>query len=232
MNKLQEALYNIEIETAEAYENELSAQTEHEFSRSYLNHKRETIKMYENESAESYYQHSFEKAHRRPIRVRTILIAALIMLFATASVIAVAKPQIYYVIKEKLRSWDITFSAESDEPSDNTFEVIKPAIPDGFEITMEEQAEFSYFLTCENNEGKFISYDQSLADGLSVSIDSERSTNETVNIDGEDVIVSRENNITTLIFNDGKYVYRISSNKDETLIINLMKDILARQNNL
>ncbi len=231
MNNLQKALYNIEIETTEAYEKELSTQTKHKFSRRYLKQRREIIGMYENEAAEGDYKHSFEGGLKRPIRMRTILLAALIMLFATASVIAIAKPQIYYVIKEKIRSWDITFSEEDGKPIDDTFEVIKPDIPEGFEITMEEQAEFSYFLTYENEEGKFIDYGQTPADGLSVSIDSERSTNETVNIDGEEAIVSRENDITMLIFNDGKYVYSINSNEDETIIINIMKDILTRQKN-
>ena len=204
MNNLQKALIMVEDKSIERYEAELAAEGEHEFSESYLKRRKEIIE----KSLEKSFKPVRSKQHNtRPRRLhfRTILVAALIMLLATVSVIAIAKPHIYYLIKEKMDSWRITFTQDDIYDEASLIPVI-PTIPDGFDITEEESTEVHYYLVMEDNDKHLIIYEQMLPDGSAVNIDSERNENTVEMINGSEVICFREGDAAMMLINDGRYI--------------------------
>ena len=224
MNNLQKALIMVEDESIDRYEAELAAEGEHEFSESYLKKRKEIIER----SLNSGFTPVRAKQHNtRPHRLhfRTILVAALIMLLATVSVIAITKPHIYYVIKEKIDSWRITFTQEDSSDESSLIPVI-PIVPDGFNITEEESTEANYYLAMEDNDKHLIIYEQMLPDGTAVNIDSERNENTVEIINGSEVICFREGDATIMLFNDGRYIYHIRGNASEQLLREMVEDIL------
>lgn len=169
------------------------------------------------------------KQYKRVYRVsfRTILVAVLVMIMATITVIAITKPHIYYVIKEKIDNWRITFIDEDTYDNENGgFVAVKPQLPEGFTIVLEEELENNYFLSIENAEGEIINYDQRLPEGTTISIDSEHSENKTETINGSDVVISKEGGTITYICNDGKYIYHIHGNADEKRMREMMMSII------
>lgn len=221
MNNLQQALLNIEEERIHKYEDMMDSMEQHEFSDSYMRRRREIIDAAKTKSFARTAVVSPRRAHR--LRLRTILVAALIMLLATVSVIAIAKPQIYYVIKEKLTHWDITFERENAHEIDEVVPV-KPNIPEGFEIVEEDLNPVNYYLVLEDGEGRLIIYEQMLPEGTNIALDSERSDNSVLSLNGNDVIVSKEGNATMLICNDGDYIYHIRSTASEEIIWNMLEE--------
>lgn len=147
-------------------------------------------------------------------------------MLACISVIAITKPHIYYVIKEKIDSWDIVFNKEDSDHTEEGFVIIKPQIPDGFTIVSEEALEVDYFLSLENANGENINYEQMLPEGTSISIDSERLNNTTEMINGMEVVVSRDESFISLVFNDGEYIYQIDGNADEKLLRQMMMSVI------
>ena len=227
MNNLQKALLIIEEDRADKYDDLYESPETHEFSQKYLMRRGEILSMYE---AQQVYTATSVPIYRRArkIRLRTILVAALIMLLATASVIAITKPHIYYVIKEKIDSWKITFNEEDNEGGDNNFEAVKPLIPEGFTVTQEEELENNYFLSLESSSGAIIIYEQIQPDGTSIRVDSEHSDNMSEIINGIEVVISKTEQTTTFICNDGKYIYQIYGNADEDLLRHMMMNIIER----
>lgn len=225
MNNLQKALLMAMETELNQYEKLAESEPEHTFSPRYLKRRKEIIRMADRQKVmlrNGVYR--YDTARR--ISFRTILVAALIMIFATVSVIAIAKPHIYYVIKERIDSWRITFDVDSSENDVDSFSAVRPEIPDGFIIEEEEELDFEYYLYLQNDSGKVIHYNQYLPDGLSINIDSERSDNTIEIIDGNEIVVSREGEAIQYIFNDGKYIYHIRGNTDEELLRGMMEGIL------
>lgn len=225
MNNLQKALLMAMETELNQYEKLAESEPDHTFSRSYLKRKKEIIRMANRQTAmlrNGVYRYSTA----RRVSFKTILVAALIMILATVSVIAIANPQIFYVIKERIDSWRITFDVDSTENAVYTFSAVRPEIPDGFIIEEEEELDFEYYLYLQNDSGEVIHYNQYLPDGLSINIDSERSDNKVEIIDGNEIVVSREGEAIQYIFNDGRYIYHILGTADEELLRGMMESIL------
>lgn len=224
MNNLQKALIMVENESIERYEAELSAEGKHEFSESYLKRRKEII---ESSLDKSFSPMRVKQHNAGPHRLhlRTILVAALIMLLATVSVIAIAKPHIYYVIKEKIDSWRITFTQEDSSDETSLVPVI-PMVPDGFSIIEEELTEAHYYLVMENKGGHMIIYEQMIPNTASINIDSERNENTVEMINGSKVVCSREGEATMLLINDGMYIYQISGTASEEMLREIAESIL------
>lgn len=227
MNNLQKALLVIEEERSHKYDDLYETPKLHEFSQRYLLRRGEIISMYERRQVDTA-THVPTNRRARKIRLRTILVAALIMLLATTSVIAITKPHIYYVIKEKIDSWKITFTEEGGEDIESDFEVIKPQIPDGFKVDHEEELENNYFLSLTNSTGKIITYEQIRPEGTSIRIDSEHSDNISETINGLEVVISKTEQTTTLICNDGEYIYQIYGDANEDLLREMMMKIIEK----
>ena len=227
INNLQKALLFVEEDKARKYDDIYSSAEVHEFSRNYLKRREDIIDMCaEQHKASVTNVTNYRSAHR--IRLRTLLVAALIMMLATASVIAITKPHIYYVIKERINSWKIIFIEEDSENYDNCFDYVKPRIPDGFTVVLEEKLENDYFISMKDSSGAIINYEQMQPDGTTISLDSEHSNNITEIVNGVEIVISRENNATTFICNDGKYIFQIQGNADEDLLRQMMMSVIDK----
>lgn len=165
------------------------------------------------------------KTRPRRLHFHTILVAALVMLLATVSVIAITKPHIYYVIREKKDSWRITFT-QKDSSDEVSLIPIIPTIPDGFDIIEEESTETNFFLVMEDKDEHLIIFEQMLPDGTAVNIDSERNENTVEIINETEVICYREGEATILLLDDGRYMYHIRGNISKQLLKDMAASIL------
>ena len=223
-NNLQKALLLVEKEEAQKYNDIFESPEPHTFSKKYLRRRKDIIDIASGRTIEPEGK-QYKRVYR--ISFRTILVAALVMIMATITVIAVTKPHIYYVIKEKIDNWRITFIDEDTSDNENGgFVAVKPQLPEGFKIVLEEELEDNYFLSIENAEGDIINYDQRLPEGTTISIDSEHSENKTETINGSEVVISKEGDTITYICNDGKYIYHIHGNADEKLLKEMMMSVI------
>lgn len=227
MNNLQKSLLIVEEDKARKYDHINKSILMHRFSRRYYKRREVIIGACKEQLAVSTVRASYYRRTNR-LRLRTILVAALIMLLATISVIAITKPHIYYVIKEKINSWRIIFISENNEIIDNSFNYIKPQIPDGFTIVLEEKLENDYFLSMKDPSGAIINYEQMQPVGTTISVDSEHSNNTTEIVNGVELVISREKNATTFICNDGKYIFQIQGNADEGLLRQMMMTVIDK----
>ena len=58
-----------------------------------------------------------------------------------------------------------------------------------------------------------------------ITYDTERTTSETVKVNGRDVILWRsENNIKDYLYNDGEYIYIISGNISENELVKILQN--------
>lgn len=224
-NNLQKALLLVEEEESQKYSDIFKSPEPHNFSKEYLRRRKEIIDI-ASERARAPVGKHYKKVYK--IRFRTILVAALVMIMATITVIAITKPHIYYVIKEKIDSWVITFVQEDKDVGEVVFTPQKPEIPKGFEVVTEESLKTMYYLEINNNNGESLSFEQRLPGSISVGIDSERSENEIKTINGRDVIFSKEGNVITAICDDGDYVYIIVGNTNENIVLYMIKGIVEK----
>lgn len=227
MNNLQKALLVIEEERSHKYDDLYETPKLHEFSQRYLMRRGEIISMYERRQVDTA-THVPTYRRARKIRLRTILVAALIMLLATASVIAITKPHIYYVIKEKIDRWSITFIQENDADESDLVPVW-PQIPKGFSVTENEVTESHFYLVMEDDDNHIIIFEQLPPDGASINIDSERNENTNEVIKEIETIISREGDSTMMLFNDSNYVYHIRGNASEQILREIADDILKKR---
>ena len=100
-NNLQKALLLVEEEEAQKYNDIFELPKPHIFSRKYLRRRKDIIDI-----ASGRTRAPDGKQYKRVYRVsfRTVLVEVLVMIMATITVIAITKPHIYYVIKEKIDS--------------------------------------------------------------------------------------------------------------------------------
>jgi len=219
----------MEEETA-AYESSMAQTPGHTFSKRFEKRKRQIIRLADQRLTGSV--HELQRRAVRRVRIRTLLVAALILLLAVSTVVAIVKPEIYYIIKEKITNWEISFGMSPEEETTDTvdFEVVRPVIPEGFSVVEEDEGADVYFLTIQNNKNKDIdiSYSQMLPEGTNVQLDSERNTNAIEIIAGTEAIVAREDGATNILFNNGKYVFLIGGNCDESILREMAEEILDR----
>lgn len=233
MNNLQRALLMAADKEVQQYELLMVSEPDHSFSQRYRQRRVEVIHLSEREGT-SVNKIDFRSVRR--LSARTILVAALIMVLTTLSVIAIAKPHIYYVVKERIDSWNITFTQEgADESTQNAddveFILHRPQIPDGFSIRTEGFNGPFYFLEIEAEDGRWIMFDQHEPEGVSISLDSERNDVTKETICGYEVIIQRqEGKINNIICNDGDYIYMIGGNDlvEEDLLLQMMESVLTQ----
>ena len=220
MNKFQKALLDIQEERVCEYDMLAREFPIHKYSNRYLRRRKQIIHSLQTKKSFWGSDLSFKRARR--ISFRTMLVAVIVMIMATASVIAITKPQIYYDILKLVDRWKITFNVEG-ELEDEEFVPVKPIIPDGFEVTTEEVRADSYMLIMQDKDGEEIFYEQSLPMGTSIFIDNERSTNKVVDYKGKELLISRDNDLTSIVYNDGKYVFYIDGKGDEKKLFQIIE---------
>lgn len=139
------------------------------------------------------------------------------IIVATFSVVAFTVPSIRVALmnfiiekNEEYISFDLQGQGgnHSNEPADILLDII-PYVPEGFEIENTIENESALFITYTNNN-MFIRFER-FAGAVDMTIDGEDIIFETIIIRGEEVYTSFKNGMSTIIFNDENYVYKISS---------------------
>ena len=224
-NKMKQALIlALEEEIAKA-EEEMKNAPAHTFSK---RHEKKIEKIIRDSETIREEDHAGRKYHRvKPKRIAAIIVAAILFVAAASVAVAVVKPQIYYIIKEKLISWDITFSNSQEEPS-VTFEYIKPEVPEGYEVVEETKSELSYSVTYSDGSNE-IGYEQTVYDGLTVSLDNERHNNHEETLEGRTIIVSEGDTSTTIVFENGEYVFSVDGTCDESILYDVVRGVMNKE---
>ena len=221
-SKLEQALIlNLDQEIAE-YEKKLSVEPLQLFSSHYQKKKKHILQWAE-KTVDGNTR--FPEYHRFRLRRTMLLVAAIVVVLAAATTVtAIVKPEIIYIIKEKITNWTITFDHGSTEES--SFVYIKPPVPEDFRLVDETKGIDYYYLTFQNESGKEISYDQNNANSTSISIDSEQTIPEKKYIKGVGVIISEHDGIVQIMYTDNRYVYVIDGNCGKEMLFNIVKEMI------
>lgn len=127
-NKLEQALtLNLDQEIIEN-EHQMANEPAHRFSARYKR-KKKRILQWADKSFDSYNRVSDYRRFRLR-RVAVLAAAVVITLAATSTVVAIVKPEIFFIVKEKVTNWIITF--EDDNSQETAFTYTKPPVPEDF----------------------------------------------------------------------------------------------------
>lgn len=153
-------------------------------------------------------------------RAIAVVLAAILILASTIGAIAIVKPEIYYTIVDKITHWIIT--PGQDEEGEVKRELIpkKTEVPSGYVLVYEEDDdELCYTRKYEDDNGRVLRYSQYLPNDISVSIDSEGISTEKTIINGHSVVITlHDDNSTTVVIEDGDYVYVISGDSHKAVL--------------
>ena len=208
MTNLKKALSELQEERTSEYEALLDQQPEHHFSRGYRRRRSEIVAMASRKAKVNTNEFKFRTVSR--FSFRSAMVAVIVMILASASVIAIAKPEIIFNIKEKFTHWDIDVVQKNADEASDEFVPIKPDAPKGYEITSEELGSYTYLVIYEDKEGNEIAYDQGTSSSK-IYLDSEGIDTYETTINGHKAIISRHSvDATTIIIEDGVYVYLLS----------------------
>lgn len=229
-NDLKYALAAAMDEEIMAY-GEMESHDHHVFSRRYKKRKQKILQKADYSEGKFAYTNpcrAWNMSRRRRI---VMLAAVLIMVLAmTAVAIAIIKPHIYYVIKEKMISWDISFEQEKDETGSKNeavqFAYIKPETPEGYSIVSENKESDRYSVEYKDDDGHSIYYSQYLPDGVTTSIDSERHKITKEKIGEQEVMIGISDKDVLSTCNDGNYVYDIDGTCGVDTIKEMMESLL------
>ena len=161
--------------------------------------------------------------YRRMLFVAAIVVIVLAM---AATVIGIVRPQIFYDIKEKLTHWDIQFMQKSEEAITPGFEYIRPEIPKGYRITEEVKTFEDYDITMEDDAGHVIYYLQMEANSTSLDLFNETEEIRQTEIGGRNAVISHNEDMHTILIEDGKYVYLLEGECDYDTLMELAKKII------
>lgn len=184
-------------------------------------------------------EHTFSKEHNEKMKpllsdnlikykpklskktLKFILIAAIILSLAI-TVFVTAKPlsSRYKMSKGKGCA---TYNVTEESEIKNVKSLNVNYIPEGFELT-EKSTSINAFTYKYEKGNEFFIVDKWILNA-NITYDTERTTSETVKVNGRDVILWRsENNIKDYLYNDGEYVYIISGNISENELVKILQN--------
>lgn len=223
-NKLEQALLlNLDQEIT-AYEQQMSNDPVHHFSLRYNKKKKHILKWADKSSSSCDRVLDYRRFRARRV---VVLVAAIVITLAAAStVIAIVKPEIFFIVKDKVTNWTITFVDDSSQRT--VFTYIKPPVPEDFQLVDETRGADYYYLTYQNEMGQKISYDQNDPHSVSISIDSEQSTPEKESIGETEVIIWEHDDSAQIIYTDERYTYTIDGNCGKEILFDIVRRMIER----
>lgn len=165
-----------------------------------------------------------ERRYEAPLRlskkvIKTIaLVAALIALLATTAmaVPAIREAIIDFFFHNRGESYGVTFDPEAAATAPDLVEVywIPTAIPEGFDVMLDDRAEAGVMIMWGNANGEYIFYNQSpvIKDASNdnwFGTDSERSTHSSYTIQGYKIEMMQDDEVSTAFWTDNSYFYWI-----------------------
>lgn len=156
----------------------------------------------------------------RMVRRSVVVILTAVLVLATAVVgIAIVKPEIVLMIKEHITHWEITPIQENDESVSSEIVPVRVNPPAGFILIGEELDGIGYRRSFRDERGIEIEYSQKLPEGLSMVIDTEGISSEKTKLNGRDAAIFRhDENSTTIVLEDGEYVFIVSGDDYEATL--------------
>lgn len=194
-----------------------SKKNPHVFSYEFENRMRRLIGEYAKEGCnkETYSGYEFKSARvkvfgRMIRRSVVVVIAAVLILATTIATIAITKPDIIFLIKEKLTHWDILPVKQNEDYTENDIIPIKPEEPDGYAEVGETITPASYIVRYKDKYNHEILYTQKTTQGLAATIDNEGDEIYETSINDCNAIVSRHSDEeTTIVIENDDYVFII-----------------------
>ena len=161
-------------------------------------------------------------------KLKLIAIAAAMLLVLCACAATYIAIEMYIHTDED--HTDITFgtgSLSAGADADQRFQVLKPDIPKGYEITYENLDDNGHYtLEMYNKENNTsIGYTQYVPDNSSAAINTEFSGHDEITINGLKGIRYEPPGSTGYLWSDDSYVYIISGNCDEKLLLHMAESV-------
>ncbi len=166
---------------------------------------------------------------RRRIRRAAALALAAVLIMATAVCgVAVTKPLVKWLTSqnEEQGTMDVTFEVEDPNGLTKEFRHIKPETPEGYRIVMESKSDQGYDIEYEGEDGSVIYYSQSGAiESMDLSIDSEDSNLQEVEINGYHGYSSFKYGTYALTWSDGIYLFDLAGTCDSGVLDKMAETI-------
>ena len=149
------------------------------------------------------------------------IIAAVVVLSASALSVKAVREKVWHFITRVFSDHTkITTDREqfADYPETIEEEYFIGNLPEDFELVEYVSADTMVYSVYENYDS-YISFSQSTKDSYVLNIDNEQSEQSTLETDGQEYMIIHNDNYYTIIWDNGKYVFTLTSNidKDSTL---------------
>lgn len=160
-------------------------------------------------------------------RVACIILIICISMFATVfSVKALREPFINFIVETYNKFTSIFIEENVNNSDDINFEVITPQfIPEDFKSNAPSQTGTGYMCMYTNSEGDYFIYTQDLYHGWQSIVDTENVTYEKLYMNSLEAIYYENKGINSIVFNNEKYIYRISGSISKETIIQIAESI-------
>lgn len=163
--------------------------------------------------------------NHRKLKLIAIAAAMLLVLCACAATYIAIE---MYIHPEEDHT-DITFgtgSLSAGADAEQRFQVLKPDIPEGYEIIAEEKwADGQYYMCMANSREDEIIYRQSLPDSSGIAINTEHSGYTETEIGGFRAVRYESPGLISFIWTDDRYVYKVSGSCDEDLLVEVAESV-------
>jgi hypothetical protein len=194
---------------------------EHTFSTRFLRKMKALIRQSKNRSLTA--QSTF-----KPRKLVAILVAALILLFASAMSVSAVRETVFKFITEVYEKYTQVFfnESQSTQPIDEVFTAYAPTkIPTGFEL-VHENLNGLVMLEYEK-ENEYLTYEQKRLDKVSMHINTEGVELEDFEFNGLPAKYYSNQGMQTLIWYDNNYMYMISSTLNKDAVFDIAKSVKA-----
>jgi len=220
-NNLRNALLQVIDERIGIYDEKFAFEPEHIFSKRYEKRKNNIIRVADRTRKYLPVKFSLHRAGS--------FIAAIILVLAmTTTVLAIVKPEIFYLIKNKIIEWEIRFEQENAD-TEKPLEYIRPTLPKEYELVDEVVWGGGQELTYEDKASdKWIDFSQGEPKGVTIGVDAEHGKFEKEIYNGNEILAWHLDDASMLIFNDGNYVYTVSGNCDPAILYGVIDEIIEK----
>ncbi|CCJ33573.1 DUF4367 domain-containing protein [Caloramator australicus] len=154
------------------------------------------------------------------------LIAAIIILFASAMSVSAVRAAVFEFITEVYEKFTHIFFNESRSSQDaaDGFAIYEPAyIPEGFKL-VNKNTDGLVLLEYEK-ENDFISYSQQCLENVSISINTEGVKLEELEFKGLPAKYYSNQGVQNLLWYDEKYMYMVSSTLDRDIVFKIAESV-------
>lgn len=163
---------------------------------------------------------------------KTAIIYVILITSITLGVTATAfayRVRIFEIISNVFKEFtSITISSDTNADDDKLIPIETDYIPTGFIITEREYDDYEQKIIYSNNIGKEIIYKQTLLTNTGIIIDTENTDLENIVMYDVNINILEKNDHVGVYWNDDKYFYSINGNVEKSIILEMSKNILQK----